>query len=209
MVIHAYLPTSLNKKGAKRAHTRLLEFAKERNWTIASTGTESEGGASSRCPGLFLLLSDCKPGDILLIAQIDRLARLNTDNWNQLRAEMTTRDVLIVSPDIPTSWTSGSPEANEPRSRIDQAITATMIDVLSTIARKAQEEKRWLQHQGIAAAKAAGSYRGRPENTGRNDEIIAMLRRGESWLSVRNKVQCSNSTIARMSKRIKNKLADE
>lgn len=204
MAIHAYLPTSINRKGSKRAHAKLIEFAKERNWAIASTGIENESGTSGKCPGLFLLLADCKHGDILLIAQIDRLARLNIDNWDQLRAEITARGVLIVSPDIPTSWTSGSPEPSEMGTRIDQAITITMLDVVSTIARKAQEEKRWLQHQGIAAAKAAGTYRGRPENTRRNDEIIAMLRKGETWQSVRNKVECSNSTIARMSKRIKN-----
>ncbi|WFS03334.1 recombinase family protein [Rhizobium tumorigenes] len=209
MAIHAYLQKSIGKSEATGANETLAKFAGERNWAIATTGVESEGGATHNCPGLFHLLAVCKPGDILLIAQVDRLTRLNIETWDRLRTEINARGVLLVSPDLPTTWAFGSPEPSEIAGLVNQAINSTLLDVLSTLARKAQEDKRWLQRQGIAATKAAGGYRGRPENTRRNDEIIAMLRSGRTWESVRNKVRCSNSTIARMAKRMKTESAEE
>lgn len=56
-------------------------------------------------------------------------------------------------------------------------------------------------------AKAAGAYRGRPEDTKRNEAIIAMLKRDQTWESIRHATKCSNSTIARLAKRIKKEAA--
>ncbi|QXZ80395.1 recombinase family protein [Rhizobium sp. L51/94] len=209
MAIHAYLQKNIGKNEVTDVQEMLAKFAGERNWTIATTSVETEGGATYNCPGLFHLLAICKPGDILLIAQVDRLTRLNVETWDQLRSEINARGVLVVSPALPTTWAFGSAEPTELWGPVNQAINSTLLDVLATVARKAQENKRWLQRQGIAATKAAGGYRGRPENTRRNDEIIAMLRSGRTWESVRNKVRCSNSTIARMAKRIKTEPVDE
>lgn len=55
----------------------------------------------------------------------------------------------------------------------------------------------------IAKAKDAGAYRGRPEDAKRNDAIMATLRRGQTWESIRHATRCSNSTIARLAKRVK------
>ena len=47
---------------------------------------ENESGAKLDRPELFRLLRDSRPGDILLIEQVDRLSRLTTDDWQKLRA---------------------------------------------------------------------------------------------------------------------------
>ncbi|HEX8885187.1 MAG TPA: recombinase family protein [Noviherbaspirillum sp.] len=54
---------------------------------IASYYEENESGASLQRPAFFKLLADCQPGDILLIEQLDRLSRLNADDWGKLKAE--------------------------------------------------------------------------------------------------------------------------
>jgi hypothetical protein len=53
--------------------------------------------------------------------------------------------------------------------------------MLAAVARKNYEDRRRREAQGIVKAKAAGAYRGRPEDTARNAGIATMLRSGMSW----------------------------
>lgn len=203
MFIRAYLRASTHEQDAKRAEAELKKFASERGWKIASTYIENESGATLKRPELFRLLADCQPGDILLVEQIDRLTRLTLDDWDRLRAEISAREVLIVSLDLPTSWMMMAADRDEIQGRIFRAINTMMLDVMAAVARKDYEDRRRRQRQGIAAAKEAGAYRGRPEDTKRNEAIMAMLRRGQTWESIRHATGCSSSTLARLAKRVK------
>ena len=60
------------------------------------------------------------------------------------------------------------------------AINSMLLDMLAAVARKDYEDRRRRQAQGIANAKAAGVYRGRPEDKDRNAGIAGMLRSGMS-----------------------------
>lgn len=61
------------------------------------------------------------------------------------------------------------------------AVNAMMLDVLAAVARKDYEDRRRRQTEGIAKAKAAGLYRGRPANKARNAAISSLLSDGRSW----------------------------
>lgn len=203
MFIRAYLRASTQEQDAKRAEEELKKFAIDRGWKIASTYIENVSGATLQRPELFRLLSDCQPGDILLVEQIDRLTRLTLEDWDRLRAEISRREVLIVSLDLPTSWMMMASVRDDIQRRIFKAINDMMLDVMAAVARKDYEDRRRRQRQGIDAAKEAGIYRGRPEDTKRNEAIMAMLRKGQTWESIRHATHCSNSTLARLAKRIK------
>ena len=77
MFVRAYLRASTKEQDASRAKADLEAFTRERGLTIAATYVENESGASLQRPELFRLLADSRPGDILLIEQVDRLSRLN------------------------------------------------------------------------------------------------------------------------------------
>jgi DNA invertase Pin-like site-specific DNA recombinase len=62
-------------------------------------------------------------------------------------------------------------------------LNAMMLDMLAAVARKDYEDRR-RQAQGIVKAKAAGAYRGRPEDTARNAGIAGMLHSGMSWTAI-------------------------
>ena len=81
------------------------------------------------------------------------------------------------------------------------ALNAMMLDMLAAVARKDYEDRRRRQTQGIAKAKAAGAYRGRPEDTARNEGIAGMLRSGMSWSGIQAATRCSRATIAKVAKR--------
>lgn len=202
MTARAYLRASTDQQDAARARDQLEAFATERGLTISSFHIENESGAKLDRPELFRLLSDSRPGDILLIEQVDRLSRLNESDWRKLRAEIDSKQVRIVALDLPTSWMFAS-ASDEFTGRMFAAINGMLLDMLAAIARKDYEDRRRRQAQGQAKAKAEGRYRGRAEDAKRNEQIAAMLRKGFSYSQIQTATKVSRPTVAKIAKRIK------
>ncbi|UIN38451.1 recombinase family protein [Methylobacterium oryzae] len=202
MFVRAYLRASTSEQDATRARAQLDTFAHERGLAIAAAYVENESGATLARPELFRLLKDCRPGDVLLIEQVDRLSRLTSDDWTKLRTEIDAKRVRIVALDLPTSWSLATP-ADEFTGRVFQAINGMLLDVLAAVARKDYDDRRRRQAQGQARAKAAGLYRGRQEDKKRNEGIAAMLRTGSPWSQIQAATGCSRSTLSRIAKRVK------
>lgn len=202
MHVRAYLRASTKEQDASRAKADLQRFAEERGLKIVSWYVENESGASLARPELFRLLSDCHPGDVLLCEQVDRLSRLNAEDWAKLKAEIAAKRVRVVALDLPTSYQLAS-AGDDFSSRMLDAINGMMLDMLAAIARKDYEDRRRRQAQGIAKAKAEGLYKGRPEDEQRNAEIVRMLREGKSWSSIIAATRCSRSTLSRLLQRVK------
>ena len=200
MFVRGYLRASTRDQDAGRAKADLIDFAKARGLRIATFYEEHESGASLSRPQLARLLSDAEPGDILLIEQVDRLSRLNAADWDKLRAELKAKHVRVVALDLPTSWQLIG-NGDDFTDRMAEAVNGMMLDMLAAVARKDYTDRRRRQAQGIAAAKAAGKYRGRPEDTYRNAAIAEMLAKRMSWLSIMRATKCSRSTVAKVAKR--------
>lgn len=203
MFVRAYLRASTKEQDATRAEAELEAFAQERGLTIAAFYTENESGASLKRPKLFELLSESRPGDILLIEQVDRLSRLNADDWDKLKAELKTRRVRVVALDLPTSWMLANATGDELTGRMMEALNDMMLDMLAAIARKDYTDRRRRQQQGIDKLKDEGGYKGRKEDTERNAAIMGMLRRQESWSNIIAATKCSRSTLSRLAQRVK------
>ena len=201
MFVRAYLRASTAEQDATRARAQLDAFAVERGLLIAACYVENESGTKLARPELFRLLADCRPGDVLLVEQVDRLSRLTEADWRQLRVEIEAKQVRVVALDLPTSWTLAAPP-DEFTGRMFAAVNAMMLDVLAAVARKDYDDRRRRQAEGTAKAKAAGLYKGRQENTARSNGIAAMLRAGHSWKQVQAAMECSKGTVAKIRKRL-------
>ena len=131
----------------------------------------------------------------LFVEQVDRLSRLNGADWDKLRADLKAKHVRVVALDLPTSWQmiKGDDEFTQ---RMAEAINGMMLDMLAAIARKDYTDRRRRQAQGIATAKTEGKYRGRPENTERNDAITKMLGGGQTWATVMKATGCSRCELS-------------
>lgn len=200
MHVRAYLRASTKEQDATRARADLETFAEERELKIVSWYVENESGASLARPELFRLLSDCHAGDVLLVEQVDRLSRLNAEDWSKLKAEITAKRVRVVALDLPTSYQLAN-AGDDFTSRVLDAINGMMLDMLAAIARKDYEDRRRRQAQGIEIAKAKGNYKGRPEDANRNAAIVEMLKSGQSWNTIVQATGCSRSTLSRLAKR--------
>ena len=202
MFVRAYLRASTEDQDATRARADLEAFAKDHGLTIAATYVENESGASLARPELFRLLADARPGDILLVEQVDRLSRLTASDWEKLKAELAARRVRVVALDLPTSWMMATAKADDFTARMFDAINGMMLDMLAAVARKDYEDRRRRQAQGQAKAKAEGRYKGRPEDIARNAGIVSMLQAGASWSKIQATTGCSRATIAKLAKRV-------
>lgn len=199
MFVRAYLRASTPEQDASRARGALDAFAAEQGLRIAARYLENESGAKLDRPELFRLLADCEPGDVLLVEQVDRLSRLTAPDWTKLRAEIDAKQVRIVALDLPTSWSLAAP-GDEFTGRMFAAVNNMMLDVLAAVARKDYEDRRRRQAQGTARAKAAGLYKGRPENKARNTAIAKMLRDGGTWREVMDATACSRTLLAKIAR---------
>lgn len=202
MFVRAYLRASTAEQDASRAKADLDTFAAERRLRIAAYYVENESGASLRRPELFRLLSDCHAGDVLLIGQVDRLSRLDAQDWENLKRELQARKVRVVALDLPTSWMVTS-ATDEITARMIDALNGMMVDMLAAIARKDYTDRRRRQQQGIEKLKAEGGYKGRKEDVERNEAIMTMLRRGDSWNRIIDATGCSRSTLSRLAQRVR------
>ncbi|MCK9535665.1 MAG: recombinase family protein [Pseudomonas sp.] len=68
----------LSKTLSRRVKQSLINFAADHNQRIASFYIENESGATLYRPKLMELISDAEEGDIILVEQIDLLARLKS-----------------------------------------------------------------------------------------------------------------------------------
>jgi len=131
------------------------------------------------------------------------LSRLTAADWETLKAELTAEHIRVVALDLPTSWMMATANRDEFTGRMFEAINGMLLDMLAAVARKDYDDRRRRQAQGQAKAKAAGLYKGRPEDTERNAGIAAMIEAGASWTSIQNATGCSRATIAKIAKRAK------
>ena len=100
MHLRAYVRASTEDQDANRARGDLDRFAAERGLSIVGYYPENESGASLQRPEPFRLLRDSKPGDVLLIEQVDRLSRLSGPDWDNLKAHLHAKRVRVVALDL-------------------------------------------------------------------------------------------------------------
>ncbi|QQQ13194.1 recombinase family protein [Aeromonas media] len=197
--IYGYLRASTDEQDANRAKEQLIEFAQSQGQQIAGWFVENESGASLKRPELFRLLDIAQQWDCLLVEQVDRISRLNGEDWESLKAIIKAKGVRIVALDLPTShqlMTTG----DEFTSRMLDALNSMMLDMLAAIARKDYTDRRRRQAQGIAKAKAEGRYKGRPIDAALHEKIQLALSAGWSYSKIEDMYKCSRATIAKLAK---------
>ncbi|MBZ7392397.1 recombinase family protein [Klebsiella michiganensis] len=202
-VVFGYLRASTNEQDAERAKSDLIKFASEHGLRSPIWHIENESGAKLERPELFRILESAQRGDVLLIEQVDRLSRLNADDWLNLRSTITEKGIRVVALDLPTSHMLAA-HGDEFTGRMLDAINGMMLDMLAAIARKDYEDRRRRQKQGIDKAKAEGKYKGRGADLDKQAAIISLLKSGNSYSQIERAMGVSRPTIAKAAKVAKN-----
>ncbi|EJK2993924.1 recombinase family protein [Vibrio cholerae] len=203
MFIRAYLRASTKEQNAERARESLIQFATQHDQRIAAFYIENVSGATLHRPELMRLIAESGEGDIVLVEQIDRLARLKQSDWDTLKQKLASKRLAIVSPELPTSWLALQQHSETDfTGAILQAVNAMMLDMLAAVARKDYDDRRRRQSQGIAKAKADGKYNGRQPDLKRHQHIASLLKTQHSYSDIQDMLGCSRHLIATISKNV-------
>lgn len=199
--IRAYLRASTEDQDASRAKSQLQDFITERGLKVASWYLENESGATLKRPELMRLISDAQDGDIILLEQVDRLARLTQTDWDTLKGLIQSKGLRVVALDLPTSYgLLQSVTGEDFTSRMLSAINAMLLDILAAVARKDYEDRRRRQEQGIKKAQEAGKYKGRLPDLKLHERIKTLRDAGQSWSDIQDVLGVSRATIAKVLK---------
>lgn len=199
--IRAYLRASTEDQDASRAKSQLQDFITERGLKVASWYLENESGATLKRPELMRLISDAQDGDIILLEQVDRLARLTQKDWETLKGLIQSKGLKVVALDLPTSHSLlKSNHSEDFTSRMLSAINAMLLDMLAAVARKDYEDRRRRQAQGIETAKAQGKYKGRSPDLKLHQRIKTLRESGLSWTDIQATLGVSRATISKVLK---------
>lgn len=203
--LRCYLRASTKSQDAERAKQSLIDFAGKHDQKIASFYVENVSGRKLARPELFRLLNESSNGDIMLVESIDRLTRLKSDDWSQLKLLIKQKGIHIVAEDLPTSHKALSVEPMDELTKgILDAVNDMLIDILATISSKDYEMRRTRAAQGVKRAKETNpdAFRGRRENVARNDGIAKMLVGGMTYSEIQRATGASRSTIAKIRARV-------
>ncbi|QDP02192.1 recombinase family protein [Thalassotalea sp. PS06] len=211
--IRAYLRVSTEEQDVLRAKKEILEFANSFNQTIASYYFEKFTGTSLERPELNRMLSEVLPGDIILIESVDRISRLNSDDWQQLKRSIQAKGVSVVSLDLPTSHVAlrQQNQHDEFVGAVLKAVNNMLLDILAATARKDYDLRRKRTLEGIARAKASdpSKYQGRKRNKTLWLSIKKLLQTSHSYTQIQQITGASRMTIAAVSKELKQELNHE
>ncbi|MBY5920941.1 recombinase family protein [Ferrimonas balearica] len=197
-IVRAYMRASTDDQNAERAREELQGLAKVGGFRIAGYYVENQSGTKVDRPELNRLISDCEPGDVLLVEKVDRLTRLPYEQWKALRHRLDQAQIRILVADQPMTYSAV--REGESDGFITRLLTDFMLDLAAGMARDDYETRRKRQKQGIEAAKAEGRYKGRQTNTKLHSDIQALLAKGVSWSEIQRVTGCSRSTIGRVKK---------
>lgn len=204
MFIRAYLRASTQEQNAERAKQQLINFAESHGQRIASFYIENVSGATLQRPELLRLIDESSEGDIVLVEQIDRLARLKQSDWDILKSKLVAKKLSIVSPELPTSWMAlEANKSTEFTTSILQAVNSMLLDMLAAVARKDYEDRRRRQSEGIAIAVAGGKFKGKQPDHARRQKVERLLQSGHSYSEIQELLGCSRSLIADVSRIMK------
>ncbi len=197
MFLRAYLRASTTEQNAERAKESLIAFAADHGKKIASFYVENKSGTTLTRPELMRLISDAGEGDVILVEQIDRLARLKQADWETLKFMLAKKRLMIVSPELPTSWIAlKSADGTEFTASILQAVNGMLLDMLAAVARKDYEDRRRRQMEGIKKAHTEGKYVGRRPDLKKRASIASLLASGHSYSNIQELLGCSRHLIA-------------
>jgi DNA invertase Pin-like site-specific DNA recombinase len=123
-----------------------IQLQKLKDAGCIKTFADTSSGSHTNRKGLTELMEYLRVGDILVITRIDRIARSVLD-LQQLVHYLKEQNIHLIALEQPISTDSASGKA--------------FLDMLAVFAEFELNIRRERQLEGIAAAKAAGKYKGR------------------------------------------------
>lgn len=154
MKTYAYIRVSTKEQNTDRQHEALKEYGTKNKIKFNAVFEDKASGKDFDRPQYKALKEIIKPGDILVIKELDRLGRNFMDTPKELQY-FFERNIKVKILDTPLINTGDD--------KLDYTINNMLIGFLSYIADKEREKIQSRVKEGLKVAKDNGVKLGRPE----------------------------------------------
>ena len=198
MKTRIYLRASTKDQDAKRALQILNDLSKNMNLGEIIIYVENYSGTKLDRPELNKLLSDANHGDTLLVESVDRLSRLNQEDFQELKRRIKEKGLRLVVADLPTTHQLIQTNDKITGSILD-LINHMLIDLLATMARLDNEKRIERIKQGLE--RSGYKATGKQPNKAKHKRIQELLAAGNMTKDeVAKAVGCGVATVYRVAK---------
>lgn len=202
MSTRIYLRASTKEQDAERALQQLQDLSHQLKLTETVVYIENFSGTKLERPVLNQLLQEANHGDTLLVESVDRLSRLDSKDFEELKRRIKDNGLRLVIGDLPTTYQAIQAD-DTIASTILELINNMLIDLLATMAKLDHEKRVERIKQGLA--RSGYKPTGKKANTAKHQRIKELLAAGNMTKEeIANAVSCGVATIYRVAKEMKN-----
>lgn len=181
-LIYGYHRTSTKEQHLDRGIKEITDFCKANYMELEKIYTDQQTGKNFHRPRYQVLKEDIlRPGDTLIITEVDRLGRNKKDTLRELQY-FADKGIRVMILELPTTLQDYSSMDNALAKMIMETINHMLIEIYAAMAQAEIEKKEKRQKEGIAAKKARNEWDdyGRPriQKPDNWDEVIAEWKRG-------------------------------
>ncbi|MDD2859589.1 MAG: recombinase family protein [Acidiphilium sp.] len=176
---------------------QIVADAKAAGYHIAGVYREKASGARADRPELIRMIGDLQPGEVIIAETMDRISRMPLEEAERLVAAIREKGARLAVPGV-VDLSELVAEATGTARIVLQAVQDMMLRLALQIARDDYETRRERQRQGVALAKKAGRYRGRPADTAQHQRIVALREGGTSIRETSRLIGCSETQVKRV-----------
>jgi DNA invertase Pin-like site-specific DNA recombinase len=199
MTVRIYLRASTKDQDANRAEQLLLSLAGDATVVVYK---ENVSGTKLERPELNRLLDESSPNDILLVESVDRLSRLNADDFDSLKLKIKAKQLHLVVADLPTTHQAltRASENDTMQQQLMLCVSNMLIDLLATMARIDNDKRIERIKQGLANKTSTGwKPQGKQVNKELHEKIRKYLIEGRlTKQEIAATVDCGIATVYRV-----------
>ena len=162
---YGYHRTSTKEQHLDRGITEITSFCERNNIKLEKIYTDQQTGKNFNRPRYTVLKEDVlRPGDTLIITELDRMGRNKREILIELRY-FADKGVRVMILEIPTTTQDLSSLNNSMAKMIMETINNMLLELYATLAQAEIEKKEKRQKEGIEEKKCRGEWDdyGRPK----------------------------------------------
>lgn len=204
MAIRIYVRASTKEQDAERALQDLHQLSDKLQLSEAVVYIENFSGTKLERPVLNQLLQEANHGDTLLVESVDRLSRLKSQDFDELKRRIKDKGLRLIVADLPTTYQLI--QANDSiTSTILELINNMLIDLLATMARLDNEKRIERIKQGLK--RSGYKPQGKTADTSKHEEIIELLNDAKyTKVRIAKIVGCSEQQVYKIAKKYKDRI---
>lgn len=158
MAVYGYHRTSTKEQHLDRGIYEIRKFCKESKMDLVNIFTDQQTGKNFNRPRYIVLLEDVlRPGDILLITELDRLGRNKRETMKEIQ-RLRDMGVRLMVLELPTTLMDMSKMDNTLAKMMLETINNMMLELYASMAEAEMEKKEKRQREGIERKKGRGEW---------------------------------------------------